>query len=85
MVFFSCFVYELLMGLAEVTSSEADVKIKSKIQLVQMMAVICECRYLDGCLFPVFDSAASEAVAAVPVGYCVSDIISECGVELSIY
>ena len=85
MIFLFVRVYELLMGLAEITSSEADVKIKSKIRRVQMMAVICECRYFDGCLLLVFDSAASEAVAAVPVGYCVSDIISECGVELSIY
>jgi bacteriorhodopsin len=85
MVFFLYIVYELLVGLAEVTNSEADPEIKSKIQLVQVMTVISWCTYPVVYLVPMFGLSASEAVVGIQIGYCVSDIIAKCGVGLTIY
>merc|ERR1712071_446979 len=56
MVFFLYIVYELLVGLAEVTNSEADPEIKSKIQLVQVMTVISWCTYPVVYLVPILVS-----------------------------
>jgi len=78
-------VYELLVGTAEVTNSEADPEIKSKIQLVQVMTVISWCTYPVVYLVPMFGVSASEAVVGIQIGYCVSDIIAKCGVGLTIY
>merc|ERR1711935_1247971 len=85
MVFFLYIVYELLVGLAAATSSEADPVIKSKIQTAQVMTVISWCTYPVVYLFPMFGITASSAVVAIQIGYCVSDIISKCGVGLVIY
>jgi bacteriorhodopsin len=85
MVFFLYIVYELLVGLAAATNSEADPVIKSKIQTAQVMTVISWCTYPVVYLFPMFGITASSAVVAIQIGYCVSDIISKCGVGLVIY
>merc|ERR1719215_2376632 len=58
MVFFLYIVYELLVGLAEVTNSEADPEIKSKIQSVQVMTVISWCTYPVVYLVPMFGVSA---------------------------
>merc|ERR1740121_1504713 len=75
MLFFLYIVYELLVGLAEATKSE----------VVQFMTVISWCTYPVVYLFPMFGISASDAVVAIQIGYCVSDIISKCGVGLLIY
>merc|ERR1712061_452747 len=85
MLFFLYIVYELLVGLAEATKSESDPVVRSKIELVQFMTVISWCTYPVVYLFPMFGISASEAVVAIQIGYCVSDIISKCGVGLLIY
>jgi len=85
MCFFLYIVYELLVGLAEATNSESDPNVKSKIQLAQMMTVVSWCTYPVVYLFPMLGIAASQAVVAIQIGYCVSDIISKCGVGLLIY
>merc|ERR1712217_845470 len=58
MSFFLYIVYELLVGLAVATASEA---------------------------VPVLGFSAAKAVVSIQLGYCVSDIISKCGVGLVIY
>merc|ERR1712099_177693 len=85
MAFFLYIVYELLVGLSAATNSESDPVIKEKIVLAQVMTVISWCTYPVVYLFPMLGIAASNAVVAIQVGYCVSDIISKCGVGLVIY
>merc|ERR1712014_33986 len=85
MCFFLYIVYELLVGLSAATNSESDPVIQEKIVLAQVMTVISWCTYLVVYLFPMLGIAASNAVVAIQVGYCVSDIISKCGVGLVIY
>merc|ERR1719263_932989 len=85
MCFFLYIVYELLVGLANATNSEADATIKGKIQVAQVMTVISWCTYPVVYLFPMFGINAAHAVVGIQVGYCVSDIISKCGVGLVIY
>jgi len=85
MCFFLYIVYELLVGLKAATDSEIDPAIKGKIQLAQVMTVISWCTYPVVYLFPMLGITASNAVVAIQIGYCVSDIISKCGVGLVIY
>merc|ERR1719236_147903 len=85
MCFFLNIVFELLVGLKAATESEIDPTIKGKIQLAQVMTVISWCTYPVVYLFPMLGITASNAVVAIQIGYCVSDIISKCGVGLVIY
>jgi len=85
MVFFLYIVYELLVGLSDATNSEADPVIKGKIQTAQVMTVISWCTYPVVYLFPMLGINAAHAVMGIQIGYCVSDIISKCGVGLTIY
>merc|ERR1712014_233729 len=85
MAFFLYIVYELLVGLSAATASEADPVIKGKIQVAQVMTVISWCTYPVVYLFPMLGIEAATAVVSIQLGYCVSDIISKCGVGLVIY
>merc|ERR1712039_1068747 len=85
MAFFLYIVYELLLGLSGATQSESDPQIKRKIQLAQLVTVISWCTYPIVYLFPMFGITAANAVVAIQIGYCASDIISKCGVGLLIY
>jgi len=85
MTFFLYIVYELLVGLSDATNSEADPAIKGKIQTAQVMTVISWCTYPIVYLFPMLGINAAHAVMGIQIGYCVSDIISKCGVGLVIY
>jgi len=85
MAFFLYIVYELLVGLAAATASEADPRIAGKIKTAQVMTVISWCTYPIVYLFPMLGITASGAVVSIQLGYCVSDIISKCGVGLVIY
>merc|ERR1712025_570814 len=85
MSFFLYIVYELLVGLAAATASEADPVIQGKIGTAQVMTVISWCTYPVVYLFPMFGISAAQAVVGIQIGYCCSDIISKCGVGLVIY
>jgi len=85
MSFFLYIVYELLVGLGEATNSEADPAVQGKIRVAQVMTVISWCTYPVVYLFPMLHIDAAQAVVSVQMGYCVSDIISKCGVGLVIY
>jgi len=85
MMFFLYIVYELLVGLSDATNSEADPTIRGKIQTAQVMTVISWCTYPIVYLFPMLGINAAHAVMGIQIGYCVSDIISKCGVGLTIY
>merc|ERR1712061_304716 len=85
MCFFLYIVYELLVGLSAATNSEANPEIKGKIQTAQVMTVISWCTYPVVYFFPMLGINAAAAVVSIQIGYCVSDIISKCGVGLVIY
>jgi len=85
MAFFLYIVYELLVGLGAATNSESDPAIQGKIRVAQVMTVISWCTYPVVYLFPMLGINAAEAVVSIQLGYCVSDIISKCGVGLVIY
>merc|ERR1712150_280905 len=85
MAFFLYIVYELLVGLAAATASEADPVIAAKIGTAQVMTVISWCTYPIVYLFPMLGFSAAKAVVSIQLGYCASDIISKCGVGLVIY
>jgi len=85
MAFFLYIVYELLVGLSAATNMEADPVIAGKIKTAQVMTVISWCTYPIVYLFPMLGINAAHAVVSIQMGYCVSDIISKCGVGLVIY
>jgi len=85
MIFFLYIVYELLVGLAAATNTETDKVIKEKIGNAQTMTVISWCTYPVVYLFPMLGINAAHAILGIQIGYCVSDIISKCGVGLLIY
>merc|ERR1712064_110433 len=85
MAFFLYIVYELLVGLSAATNKEEDSTIKDKIKLAQVMTVISWCTYPVVYLFPMLGISAASSVVSIQIGYCVSDIISKCGVGLVIY
>merc|ERR1711879_574769 len=85
MSLFLYIVFELLVGLSAATNSEADAVIKDKIKVAQVMTVISWCTYPIVYLFPMLGINAAGAVVSIQIGYCVSDIISKCGVGLVIY
>merc|ERR1712014_44391 len=85
MSFFLYIVYELLVGLAAATKSEENPVIAGKIGTAQVMTCISWCTYPIVYLFPMFQINPAGAVVGIQLGYCVSDIISKCGVGLVIY
>jgi len=85
MAFFLYIVYELLVGLKAAIESETDPVVKGKIELACLMTVVSWCTYPIVYLFPMLGISASNAVVSIQLGYCVSDIISKCGVGLVIY
>merc|ERR1712100_35656 len=85
MCFFLWVVYTLLIGLSSATNSEPDANVKALIQNVQLTTVISWCTYPIVYLFPMMHIGGADAVIGIQIGYCVSDIISKCGVGLMIY
>jgi len=85
MTFFCYIVYELLVGLSSATASEPDAEVAGKIKTAQIMTVISWCTYPVVYLFPMLGISAATSVVSIQLGYCVSDIISKCGVGLVIY
>jgi bacteriorhodopsin len=85
MCFFLYVVYELLVGLAAATAQEQDPVIKGKIQQAQVWTVVSWCTYPVVYLFPMVGLGGCRSVVNIQVGYCISDIISKCGVGLIIY
>jgi len=78
-------VYTLLIGLNDAISSETDPAIASKLTTVCYATVISWCTYPVVYVFPMFGFSGAGSVVAIQLGYCVSDIISKCGVGFLIY
>merc|ERR1712066_896492 len=85
LLFFIYIVHELLVGLAAATAAETDPRVKDLIFRAQWVTVVSWLTYPVVYIFPMLGLAGAKAVVAIQVGYCVSDIISKCGVGLIIY
>jgi len=82
---FCSIVYELLVGLAAATSSEANDQVRALIFRAQWVTVVSWLTYPVVYVFPMIGFSGARAVVAIQVGYCASDVISKCGVGLIIY
>jgi len=81
-----CFiVYELLVGLAEANNMESNDNVKGLIFQAQWVTVVSWLTYPVVYIFPMLGLSGAGTVVAIQCGYCVSDIISKCGVGLIIY
>jgi len=78
-------VFKLLVGLRTAINSETDGEVASMLNQVCLMTVVSWCTYPIVYLFPFLGISGSSAVVGIQVGYCVSDVISKCGVGLLIY
>merc|ERR1711997_1135325 len=85
MLAFLYIVHTLLVGLADATMKESDPTISEKIRMAQIFTVISWLTYPVVYVFPMLGFTGGQAVVAIQCGYCVSDIISKCGVGLIIY
>merc|ERR1719420_956413 len=85
MVPFAYIVYELMVGLSDATNSEADENVRGLVKAAQVWTVVSWLTFPVVYIFPMLGLSGAQAVVGVQVGYCVSDIISKCGVGLIIY
>merc|ERR1712087_514673 len=85
MVFFAYVVYELLVGLKAATEAEEDEGIKVMLKTAQYATVISWLTYPIVYILPMLGLKGASLVVGIQVGYCISDVISKCGVGLVIY
>jgi bacteriorhodopsin len=85
MVPFLFVVYTLLVGLADATNREDDPEVKGLIKRAQMWTVVSWLTYPFVYVTPMMGMGGAQSVVNIQCGYCVSDIISKCGVGLLIY
>merc|ERR1719245_2254743 len=78
-------VYELLVGLTAATASETDPRVRDLVFRAQWVTVVSWLTYPVVYIFPMLGFKGAQAVVNIQVGYCVSDVISKCGVGLIIY
>jgi len=78
-------VYELTAGLKGALDMEEDDDVKRKIWIAQRVTIISWLTYPIVYIIPMLEPAGGSVVVAIQMGYCVSDIISKCGVGLVIY
>jgi bacteriorhodopsin len=78
-------VYTLLVGLKSAIASEGNPQVAAMLTQVCWATVISWCTYPVVYLFPMIGFDGPKAVVAIQLGYCVSDIISKCGVGFLIY
>merc|ERR1712157_8879 len=85
---FAVFLYivqKLLVGLKDAIAQEENPEVASMLNQVCLATVVSWCTYPVVYLFPFFGIGGSQAVVAIQCGYCVSDVISKCGVGFLIY
>jgi len=85
MVPFLYVVHTLLVGLAGATRAETSDTVRSRIFQAQWVTVVSWLTYPVVYIFPMIGFSGATAVVAIQVGYCVSDVISKCGVGFLIY
>jgi bacteriorhodopsin len=85
MIPFLYVVYTLLVGLRGAIQSEGNPAVAAMLTQTCWATVISWCTYPVVYLFPMLGFNGPKAVIAIQLGYCVSDIISKCGVGFLIY
>jgi len=85
MIPFAYVVHTLLVGLRGAITSETNPAVQAMLTQVCWATVISWCTYPVVYLFPMIGFGGPGAVVAIQIGYCVSDIISKCGVGFLIY
>merc|ERR1711988_1814557 len=87
MVPFVYIVYTLIIGMKGAVENDAIASeaVKSKIRVAQYMTVISWLTSPFVYIIPMFGAKGADAIVGIQVGYCVSDIISKCGVGLIVY
>jgi len=87
MVPFIYIVYTLIIGMKDAVENDniASEEVKSKIRVAQYMTVISWLTYPFVYIIPMFGASGADAIIGIQVGYCISDIISKCGVGLIVY
>ena len=85
MVPFAYVVYELLVGLKSATDMEEHEEIRSLLQIAQYATVISWLTYPIVYILPMLGLKGASLVVGIQCGYCVSDVISKCGVGIIIY
>jgi len=82
---FCWIVHTLLVGLKAATDAEENQSVADLIRLAQKMTVVSWCTYPIVYIIPMLGASGSGAVVGIQIGYCISDIISKCGVGLLTY
>jgi bacteriorhodopsin len=85
MIPFCYIVYELMVGMSAATNAEPNDQLRSVVFRAQWWTVVSWLTYPVVYIFPMIGFRGPGAVVAIQCGYCVSDIISKCGVGLIIY
>jgi len=78
-------VYKLLVGLKGAIGKETNPEVAAMLNQVCLATVISWCTYPVVYLFPFAGFSGAQAVVGIQLGYCVSDVISKCGVGFLIY
>merc|ERR1712078_249713 len=78
---------DLILGMKDAVENDniASETVKSKIRVAQYMTVISWLTYPFVYIIPMFGAKGADAIVGIQVGYCVSDVISKCGVGLIVY
>merc|ERR1711979_70663 len=85
---FAVFLYivnKLLVGLKGAIAKETNSEVASMLNQVCLATVISWCTYPVVYLFPFLGISGAQAVVGIQLGYCVSDVISKCGIGFLIY
>merc|ERR1719387_280425 len=85
MIPFLYVVWTLLVDLKGAIASEGNPAVANMLTQTCYATVISWCTYPVVYLFPMFGLEGPQAVVAIQLGYCVSDIISKCGVGFLIH
>jgi len=87
MIPFLWIVYTLIIGMKDAVENDniASETVKSKIRVAQYMTVISWLTYPFVYIIPMFGASGADAIVGIQIGYCISDIISKCGVGLVVY
>jgi bacteriorhodopsin len=78
-------VYKLLVGLRSTIAKETDQEVAAMLNQVCLATVVSWCTYPVVYLLPFMKVGGASAVVCIQLGYCVSDVISKCGVGFLIY
>merc|ERR1711871_333067 len=91
---FGYIVYMLVVGLGDAVEKEAELDksagpdataVAPLIRYAQYATVVSWCTYPIVYIFPMIGFTGAGAVVAIQIGYCISDIISKCGVGFLTY